>query len=153
MFLFAAGLAVGCGGKQPADVGVAALAPCPDTPNCVSSLAPETSPAYIEPFVIVGAPEVAWTVLISVLENSPRTKVVQADNTAIHAEATSFLFRFVDDVEFRLHPHEARIDVRSASRKGRSDLGVNRRRVEKLRDELMQQGVVAPGTSTWEVAP
>ncbi len=158
-FLFvalAAGLVLGvsgCGAKRPDDVGIAALAPCPETPNCVSSLAPASSEAFIEPMIVVGPPEEAWAVVLDVLEAWPRTRVVSADAVAIHAEATSFVFRFVDDLELRLHALEARIDVRSASRVGRSDLGANRRRVEKLRDELVHRGVVSPGSASWQIAP
>jgi uncharacterized protein (DUF1499 family) len=52
---------------------------------------------------------------------------------------TSRLFRFVDDVEFRMVSTDGIIHVRSASRVGYSDLGVNRRRVEKLRTLFNQK--------------
>jgi uncharacterized protein (DUF1499 family) len=60
----------------------------------------------------------------------------------LHAECASAVFGFVDDLELQLRASEGRIAVRSASRLGRSDLGVNRRRVEALRSELARQGVV-----------
>jgi uncharacterized protein (DUF1499 family) len=51
----------------------------------------------------------------------------------IHALSKSRIFKFVDDVEFYLPPNESVIHLRSASRVGESDLGVNRRRVEQIR--------------------
>ena len=58
----------------------------------------------------------------------------------MHAEIRSPLFGFVDDLELRIDPDRARVDVRSASRVGRSDLGANRRRVEVLRERLTRRG-------------
>jgi len=59
--------------------------------------------------------------------------VVTAADTYIHAEFTSAVFRFVDDVEFQIDPDTRLVHFRSASRVGRSDLGVNRERMEALR--------------------
>ena len=58
------------------------------------------------------------------------------DSSYIHAEFRTRLLRFVDDVEFRLESETNEIAVRSASRVGYSDLGANRRRLERLRGEL-----------------
>ena len=152
MAALAGGLA-GCGAKMPNDVGVGALAPCPGTPNCVSSVEVPSSPAYVEPMAEVGPPEVAWAAVLEELGSWPRLQILAVTDDAIHAEVKSLVFRFEDDLELRLQPLEARIDVRSASRLGRSDLGANRRRVETLRDALTRRGVVSPGPSTWQVAP
>jgi uncharacterized protein (DUF1499 family) len=64
--------------------------------------------------------------------------VVAATPTYLHAEARSLIFRFVDDVEFLIDPGQRRIQVRSASRIGYSDFGVNRRRVERIRQAFIQ---------------
>lgn len=72
--------------------------------------------------------------LLALLTSQPRVTVVTERNDYIHAEFTSRLLRFVDDVEFLLGPQA--IEVRSASRVGHSDLGVNRARVEQLREQL-----------------
>jgi uncharacterized protein (DUF1499 family) len=148
-----AGLWLGCGAKMPDDVGLGPLAPCPSTPNCVSSVEPPASDAYVEPLELVGPPEQAWDTLREVLADWPRLRIVAATDDAIHAEVKSLVFRFEDDLELRLRAAEGRIDVRSASRIGHSDLGANRRRVEKLRDAMMERGVVAPGDVTWEQEP
>jgi len=59
--------------------------------------------------------------------------IITEEGSYLHAETRSFLFRFVDDVEFMMDTDSRVIHVRSASRTGYSDLGVNRRRVERLR--------------------
>ena len=138
-------LLAACGGRMPGDVGGEDLAPCPATPNCVSSLEPAGSSHHVAPLSLAVPPGEAWPVVVEVMRGWPRTEIASAGATRLHAVARSALFRFADDVELRLDADAGRIDVRSASRVGRSDLGVNRRRVEKLRAELGARGVVAPG--------
>jgi len=132
-----------CSGKMPSDLGVATatLAPCPASPNCVSSDASDAD-HRVEPFTLaVPAPE-AWAVVREEVAKLPRTTVVESTSNYLHAESTSAVFRFVDDVELHLRVSDESIAVRSASRLGRSDLGVNRRRVERLHAALRARGVV-----------
>ena len=142
LILCAAGLWTGCGGKRPDEVGLGPLAACPPTPNCVSSLAPVDSRAWVAPILVTGDPDLAWAAAVEAVADEARTRIVASAPGAIHAEVKSALFRFVDDLELRLDASERRIDVRSASRVGRSDLGVNRRRVEALRAALVELGLV-----------
>ena len=72
----------------------------------------------------------------------PRTAVVTVTDRYLHAEARSLLFRFTDDLEFLLQPDVGRIDVRSASRVGHSDLGVNKARTMGWITEL--NAAIAP---------
>jgi uncharacterized protein (DUF1499 family) len=72
----------------------------------------------------------------------PRTEIASQTDTYLHVECRSLVFRFVDDLELELRPGDGIIAVRSASRKGHSDFGVNRRRVEDLRERLRSRGVV-----------
>jgi len=65
-----------------------------------------------------------------------RTTIVAEKEDYLHAEAKSLIFRFVDDVEFYFPATEKLIHVRSASRVGHSDLGVNRKRVEEIRSRF-----------------
>ncbi|MDV3240245.1 MAG: DUF1499 domain-containing protein [Methylocaldum sp.] len=118
------------------------ISDCPDSPNCVSSLSRDQD-HYASPFRVDIAPDEAWAALKRVLGAEPRTRVVEEDNERwyLRAEATSRLFRFVDDVEFQLIPEEHLMHVRSASRVGYWDLGVNRRRVERLREALKREGL------------
>jgi len=114
---------------------------CPDTPNCVSSLA--KNPKYrIEPFKLKKDPETSWDIVQKTVGSLPRTKLVLADNSDIHAECRSLIFRFVDDLTLHLTPANGIINIRSASRTGYSDLGVNRRRVENLRKKLRHKDII-----------
>lgn len=112
-----------------------ALKDCPDSPNCVSSLA-EDNRHSIEAFRITGEVDTTWQALINMLGREQRTKLVEQLENYLHVEVTSLIFRFVDDVEFLLLPHERLIHVRSASRTGYRDFGVNRKRIEKYREQL-----------------
>lgn len=90
----------------------------------------------------MGEPDPAWLALIQALQASPRTRILVNEVNYLHASQTSLIFRFVDDLEFVLMPEQNRIDVRSASRVGYSDFGVNRRRIERLRQTLTEQGIL-----------
>ena len=105
---------------------------CPGSPNCVSSRPGEDAVHGIAPFAFSGDPAVALERLkqVAVAEGG---RLVRAKGGYVHLEFRSRVFRFVDDVEFLLGSEPGRIEVRSASRSGHSDLGVNRRRVERLR--------------------
>lgn len=87
----------------------------------------------IAPLRFKGEPERAWERLQQALTAVPRLTVVETQSRYLHAEVRSRVFRFVDDLEFLLLPDEHLIHVRSASRTGYSDFGVNRRRVEHIR--------------------
>jgi len=114
---------------------------CPNSPNCVSSQAAD-SDHFIAPFKIIGKPEDAFAALKKALSKQSRTVITEASDTTLHAEATSLIFRFVDDVNAILDAESGMIQVRSASRVGYSDFGVNRRRVEALRTALQQAGAI-----------
>ena len=108
------------------------LSPCPKSPNCVSSLSEDQS-HYVAPLTYTVTLEEAREKLILVINSMKRSDIVKAEMDYIHATFKSALFRFVDDVEFSFDDQRKVIDVRSASRTGYSDLGVNRKRVEKIR--------------------
>ncbi len=104
---------------------------CPGTPNCVSS--ESTNPMFqIAPLAFTGSPEQVWATLKIVIKEQGGT-VHDEGKEYLWSTFTVPLFGFVDDVEFRLSATEGVIHVRSASRLGISDLGVNRGRVEQLR--------------------
>lgn len=114
---------------------------CPDSPNCVSSLA--KNPKHrVEPFQLTNDPKTSWGMVQKTVGSMPRTTIVSANNSDIHVECRSMIFRFVDDLTLHLTLPKGIIHVRSASRTGYSDLGVNRRRVENLRKKLRQKGVI-----------
>ncbi len=133
----------GCGGEPPANLGLSddRLAPCPESPNCVASDAADDA-HRIEAFQIAGDPATAWTALREAVAALPRTSIVTSEETYLHAEARSRIFRFVDDLEFQHCPENGLIALRSAARTGYSDFGVNRERLENLRETLRAAGVL-----------
>jgi uncharacterized protein (DUF1499 family) len=132
-----------CAGKRPSHLGVsdAGLAPCPSSPNCVSSDARDGS-HRVEPLRLAVAPAEAWRSVRKAVSELPRSRIVKETPDYLHVECRSALFGFVDDLELQLRPTEEIVAVRSASRLGHSDLGVNRRRVEGLRASLTRRGVL-----------
>jgi uncharacterized protein (DUF1499 family) len=126
-----------CCGKRPKGLGVVdgRLTPCPGLPNCISSQSQDAN-HRVEPFQYEGSLIQAKARLLQVIEGMARVKITAVEDHYIHAEFTSKIFRFVDDVEFYFDRDHKIIHVRSASRVGYSDLGVNRRRVEKIRQAL-----------------
>ena len=117
------------------------LSACPSSPNCVCSDEAGTSRA-IEPLLLAIEAVQAWPLVGEAVRDLPRTRVVTKSADYIHAECASNLLGFVDDLELHLRAEDAIIAVRSASRLGYSDFGVNRRRVETLRAALQEQGVL-----------
>ncbi len=119
---------------RPAHLGVTngRLAPCPASPNCVSSQADDQD-HRAEPLTLHGSASTALLRLKAVLSREPRVRIVSESGNYLHLEATSLLFRFVDDVEFYMDEAAGVIHFRSASRVGYSDLGANRARMERIR--------------------
>ena len=132
-----------CAGKRPSNLGVSdnSLAPCPSSPNCVSSDARDRD-RQVSPLQLAAAPAEAWRAVREVVLDLPRTRIVKETEDYLHAECRSALFGFIDDLELHLRPAEKIIAIRSASRLGYSDLGVNRSRVEGLRVSLTRRGVI-----------
>jgi len=126
-------LAIALFPKGEAKVGLMAgqLKPCPNTPNCVCS-EDSLSAAYITPLLFDDAPERAWQRAKQAVVSLGGTIQVQQE-TYLWASFTTKWLGFVDDVELRMDADSHLIHVRSASRVGRSDFGVNRERVEMLR--------------------
>jgi uncharacterized protein (DUF1499 family) len=108
------------------------LPPCPHAPNCVSSQAIDAA-QRVSPLEFAGPWEAARDRLVDALRSLPRTEIVTVDGAYVHATHTSRVFRFVDDVECLIDPEASLIQIRSASRVGRYDFGVNRQRVEEIR--------------------
>jgi uncharacterized protein (DUF1499 family) len=119
------------------------LPACPNSPNCVSSQASSADTEhFIAPFKLTAPVETAWAALQQALLQQSRTVITAKTDDTMHAEATSLIFRFVDDVDALLDKEAKLIHIRSASRTGYSDFGVNRKRVEALRASLQQAHVI-----------
>ena len=150
IFLIAVGLAAlvviagqaGLLGGQRPDLGVVdgRLQPPSPTPNSVSSQThlhpghPQAAYAAVEPLPLkaAGAAE-SLRVLVGVLQAMPGVTVVEQKDNYLRVQAQTRWLKFIDDLEFWIDPQDARIEVRSASRMGRKDFGVNRQRLEAIR--------------------
>lgn len=132
--------AVSARAGDPAGAGAPArMAPCPERPNCVSSLAPPGHPRHVAPIETSAPGPEDWQRLRNaVLEMGG--EILEEDGEYLRAIFRSRLFGFVDDLELFLDDGKGRIEVRSASRQGFWDLGVNRRRVERLRRRVAGPG-------------
>lgn len=133
---------ISCAGNRPANLGASetGLAPCPSSPNCVSSDARDKA-HQVPAFDLIVPPAEAWPVARELVSELPRTRIVHEQPGYLHAECSSLL-GFVDDLELDLRPVEGIIAVRSASRLGYWDFGVNRRRLEALRNSLIEREIV-----------
>lgn len=133
----------GCTGMPRNNVDpniVTELTPCPSSPNCVSSAEDAGDSHYIDPIAIQGDPDTAWQSLTKILNAEDGFEIVASGERYLRAVATTRILRFKDDVEFLLERDAGRIDVRSASRVGYSDLGKNRERLEDLRKKMIAIG-------------
>jgi uncharacterized protein (DUF1499 family) len=116
----------------PAERGAEHFAPCPDSPNCVSTQA-TSSEHQMKPLPWTGATdEVVNRIKRAVGDQFARSRLVVDKPNYLRYEVTSLIFRFVDDVEFMIDPETRLVHFRSASRVGHSDLGANRRRMERF---------------------
>ena len=150
IFLIAVGLAAlvviagqaGLLGGQRPELGVVdgRLQPPSPTPNSVSSQThlhpghPQAAYAAVDPLPLKAAGAAAsLRVLVGVLQAMSGVTVVEQKDNYVRAQAQTRWLKFIDDLEFWIDPQQARIEVRSASRLGRKDFGVNRARLEAIR--------------------
>jgi uncharacterized protein (DUF1499 family) len=126
-------------GTLPSNLGVQAgkLTPCPESPNCVCSQAKDAA-HLIAPIAYDGEAKAAMARLAQVVARRPGATLVTQRSDYVYATFQTPLMGFVDDVEFLADPVQHVIDVRSASRLGHSDFGVNRKRVEAVRAALAE---------------
>lgn len=132
---------VGCSGTRPTTLGVreGKLAPCPKSPNCVSTQSPDEK-HRVEPIPYTTSREEARERMEKILGAMRRANIVRVETDYIYVEFRSRIFGFVDDVEFWFDDERKVIHFRSASRIGYSDLGVNRKRMEQTRERFTQEG-------------
>ena len=127
-------------GNRPTDLGVQSgrLKTCPSSPNCVCSY--DTDKEHgIEPIQFSGESKEAIASLKQIIETTPLTEIIESSDDYLYAEFTTKLMGYVDDVEFYAPANTDVIHVRSASRLGKSDLGLNRKRVEEIRAKFKDQ--------------
>lgn len=124
----------GCSSKTPDNLGMknGLFSPCPDSPNCVSSQSTDEK-HQVDPIIATGRQEIVMVDLRNSIEAMFGGKVVAEDGPYLHAEFTSNVMRFVDDLECYYDEQKGLIEIRSASRIGYSDFNTNRKRVKELR--------------------
>jgi uncharacterized protein (DUF1499 family) len=120
------------------------LRACPKDKNCVTSQDRSDIAHFLEPIRHDGDVPRAKQALREILGELPRTSFVTEGETYWHVEFRSVLFGFVDDVELLFDPTEPVIHIRSASRVGTYDWGVNRRRVERIRQMFEERSSERP---------
>jgi uncharacterized protein (DUF1499 family) len=97
---------------------------------------------HVPPLEIRGEPDAAWAALVAAVRATPGVSIVAERPGYLHAAYASRVFGFVDDVELQLDRPARLVHVRSASRVGYSDFGVNRARIEEFRTRLAASGVL-----------
>jgi uncharacterized protein (DUF1499 family) len=130
---------VGCAGhaQDSRSTTPADLAPCPDSPNCVSTKSKDPDRA-MTPLPYIKSGKESMDRLLEIVRSMKRTTIVSATPSYLHVEFRSALFRFVDDVEFILDDSARLIHFRSASRTGYYDFGVNRKRMKEISDRYLR---------------
>lgn len=156
VIIIAGSVLAGCGGllvmslaaPAPGNLGIRGgrLASCPGSPNCVSTQA-ENQEHWIEPLQTKVEADGAIDLLADIVREQPRTVIVEQTGDYLRAEFRSLLFRFCDDVEFYHDRRSGLVHFRSASRVGHSDLGVNRRRMEQIREQFQRRSGAVGGAS------
>ncbi len=124
-------------GSQPNNIGIInnQLASCPLSPNCVSNFSQDAE-HYIAPISYNSPKKDTLEKLTQVINSLERTKIITVKDNYLYVQFNSFLMGYVDDVEFLLDESKKVINVRSASRIGESDLGVNKQRIETIRKQI-----------------
>lgn len=115
------------------------LAPCPDRPNCVSTEEDDAA-RRMEPIPFEGSAELAEKRLVEIVDSMRGGRLRSRRDGHLHAEFTSLVLRFVDDVDLVVDDEAGVVRFRSASRLGHWDLGANRRRMEEIRERFLAAG-------------
>lgn len=124
--------------QKPVGIVDGKFYPCPNTPNCISTQATDAK-HKISPISYSGTMSEAKMKIIKILNSLKRTKIITNTENYIHAEVRTATFKFVDDVEFLFDDSEKIIQFRSRARSGHSDMGVNRKRMEKIREMFINK--------------
>ena len=157
LFAFAAGVIgfflLNLTAVRPSNLGVrdGRLASCPASPNCVSTQAADRE-HWIAPISVSSTVAPPIETLVEIVRLMPRTSIVEQTSDYLRVEFRSLLFQFCDDVEFFFEAESDRIHFRSASRVGHSDMGVNRDRMELIRQKFIELSQASAETSVKRVS-
>lgn len=125
-------------GEFPAGLQNNQLSPCPASPNCINSEYAHDNEHYIAAITYQNRSVEDIIQLLQQTIAMSGGRITENKDHYIAATYTTRLFRFVDDVEFRIDPQQQWIHIRSASRQGHSDLGANRKRAQTIKQIFMQ---------------
>ena len=128
---------VSCAADHSLGVREGRLAPCPNSPNCVSTQS-KGKRHSIKPLPFVRTREASKEWILSILKGMKRVTIIAVTDSYVHAEVRSALWRFVDDVEFYLDETARLVHFRSASRVGTYDFGVNRKRMKEISEKYLE---------------
>jgi uncharacterized protein (DUF1499 family) len=117
------------------------LAPCPDSPNCVSTQS-ERKRHAMAPLPYLQTREASRERILSILKGMKRMEIVKLTESHIRAEFRTALWGFVDDVEFFLDDTARVVHFRSASRVGYYDFGLNRRRMKEISEKYLKKSLL-----------
>ena len=133
----------GCSGTAPTNLGIhnQQLTACPSSPNCVVSDTAPGNTHYISPIQLNAPAATTWQAALDYWRGQSDIRVITTGKDYFYAESSSTVFGFVDDVEMHLRPGQGIIAIRSAARLGHADFGVNRNRLEALRETLEKQAL------------
>lgn len=120
------------------EIEIMTLKPCPDSPNCVSSQGTDKE-HFVQPIPYHTNTNEALMKIKTIILALPRSRLISEKKESLHFEITSRFLHFVDDVDIIINDEEKIIDIRSASRTGYSDFGVNRKRVENIRKSFLSK--------------
>jgi len=139
--LLAVLLITACGRTIPEGLGLSSsgqLIDCPDSPNCVSTQTKKEK-AQIEPIQYNIEDKAAWLLLVELVKQAKLAEIIKEDNNYMHVAYYTKSKIFIDDVEFLQDKANKQFHFRSASRVGHSDLGANRKRMEKIRGAFLDK--------------
>jgi uncharacterized protein (DUF1499 family) len=139
--LVAGVILLGCSGMKPDNLGVkdGHLAPCPETMNCVSSVSADKD-HFVLPLSYSSSISESMADLKKIILQMRRSKIIIENDHYLSVEFRSAIWRFIDDVEFSFDDVAQIIHVRSASRMGKYDFGINRKRIEMIRTAWNSRG-------------
>lgn len=131
-----------CEAPAPKNLGVfqSKFKNCPDKPNCISSFSKKDSAHYIDPIDVKEPKDIVIKKILNIIKLTKNSKIIKNQNDYIHMEVSSDIFKFVDDVEF-FFGVSGKIHMKSKSRVGHSDLGVNKKRLGEFVFKYHQSGV------------
>ena len=112
------------------------LSKCPDKPNCVCSEYKDDSSHYIDPIIIPENSTIDYSTALKEIIREMGGEIQTEQSNYITATFTSSLFKFVDDLEIKIDSNKNEIHIRSASRVGHSDMSVNKKRSESIKELL-----------------